>query len=93
MHWFEYLEINCLHCLFQTTREKHVYNVRVGPLSLCSQALPLPLGVPPMPALACFDNSLSQDSEVQRVYTRTDVGNVGVRVAKLVEPVRFENPL
>ena len=38
--------------------------VRVGQLSRYSQVLLLPLGVPPMPALACSTQSLAQDSEI-----------------------------
>ena len=49
----------------------------MGQLSLCSQVLLLPLGVPRMPAPACFTFSLSQDSEARRVPTiTTAVGNV-----------------
>ena len=43
-------------------------------MSLCSQVLLLPLGVP-MPLLACFTPKYFQDSQIWRVLTTTDVGN------------------
>ena len=43
--------------------------------ALTCSLLVLPLGVPPMPAPACFTQCVSQDSEVWMVLT-TDVGNV-----------------
>ena len=47
-----------------------------GPLlSLISEVLLLPLGIPPTPAPACSTRSLSQDSGVWRVLTTADVGN------------------
>ena len=49
---------------------------RVGHFSCYSQTLMLPLGVPPMLALACSTQNLSQDRQVWRVLTATDVGNV-----------------
>ena len=48
----------------------------VAPLSGCSQMLLLPLGVPPTPAPVCFTHSHSHDSEIRRVFTTSDVGNV-----------------
>ena len=46
----------------------------MGQLSCYSQVLLLPLDVSPVPAMACFAQSISQDDEVQRVPTTTDVG-------------------
>ena len=51
--------------------------VRVEKLSLCPEVLLVPLGVPPTPAPACFTLSCSQDSEMRRVPTTTDVGRGG----------------
>ena len=49
----------------------------MGHLSLYSQVLLLPLGIPPMSALAGFRFSRSHDSEAWRVLTTTaDVGTV-----------------
>ena len=45
-------------------------------LSLCSQVLLLPLGIPPMPAPARTTQSLTQDSEIWTALTTADVGNV-----------------
>ena len=42
-------------------------------LSRYLELLILPLGVPPTPAPACFTQILSQDSEVYRALTTTDV--------------------
>ena len=60
----------------RSTREMHFPQVRVGRLSLCSTVLPVPLSVTPMPAPACFAQSLSHDCEIWRVLpTTSDVGN------------------
>ena len=60
------------NCLSQAAGE-NILSARVGQLSLFSQIMLLPPGVPPMPALACFKSSYS---EVWRVLTTTNVGNV-----------------
>ena len=54
----------------------YFYCVSVGQLSLCSQLPLLPLSIPPMLTPACSKQSLSQDREVWRVLTTTDVENV-----------------
>ena len=50
--------------------------MRVGHVSLRSQGLLLPLGVPRMPAPVCSTPKLSQYSGVWGVLTTADVGNV-----------------
>ena len=51
--------------------ESCLYCMRVGQVPRYSQVLLLPLGIPPMPALACFTQTLPQESEVWRVLTTT----------------------
>ena len=75
--------------LVQATREKHFPQVRVGQSSLCSHALLLPLGVPPMVGLAYFTQNLAQNSEVGRVLTATEVGDGGT--GSIVAPL-LKNP-
>ena len=60
----------------QQLGKNHLYYVRVGRVSLCSQVLLLPLGVPPMAALASSTQNPSQDSGIWRVLTITNMGNV-----------------
>ena len=66
--------------------KNHFYCVRVAQLSHSSQVLLLPVGAPPMLVPACYAQSLSQDGEIWRVLTTTDVGSVkqgqGFRFAK-----------
>ena len=64
--------------------EKQFWSVRGGQLSLCSQKLLLPLGIPPRAALVCFTLRHFHDSEVPRTL---DVGSGtqaarGVRITK-----------
>ena len=61
--------------LTPTAGGKKFSSVRVGQLSLCSYVLLLPLGIPPMPALAHSMQNLSQYSGVWRVLATTDLGN------------------
>ena len=53
-------------------------------MSLCSQGRLLPHGAPPMPMLACFTWSPSEDTGVCRVLTTTNVGHGarGLRITK-----------
>ena len=44
-------------------------------LSHCFQMFLLPLGILPMPELACFTQDLSHDHETWRVFATTDAGN------------------
>ena len=61
-----------MHC--STDNEKtSFWEMTVGLLTLCSQAL-LP-GVPPTPMPAALTFSLSQDGEGRRVLTTAEVGN------------------
>ena len=63
-HWFDYSERT--NSIVQSHRGNHFWQVRVGPMSLCSKGLSLPLAIPPMPAPACFTFSHSNDSEIWR---------------------------
>ena len=63
-----------MHCLSQATGGKYFGSVTMGQSSLCSRVLLLPLDAPPTPAPGCFRLSHSQDSDVGRVLTTTDVG-------------------
>ena len=70
----ECLETNRLHCLSQAAGAKYLSEVRVGQWSACSHLLLLPLGVPPVAALAGFTFGLSH-VKIWRVVTTIDVGN------------------
>ena len=61
---------------YLTAGINYCYCVRVRQLFHYSQLLLLPMGVPPMLAPACSTQRLSQDCEVWRVLTTTQVGNV-----------------
>ena len=63
-----------LASLVQATGETDV-QVRVGQWPLCSQALLLPPGVPPVAAQACFTQSLAQGRGFWRGLTTPDVGD------------------